>query len=743
MSRHQLESLELRTLLAATLDNGVLQITGSDNPETILVSQNADEILVDITGQQQEAFDATQVNAITIDALAGDDTITVDVNRPSTILGGQGADNITGSDGGADSVIGQQGSDTAQLRGGDDIFVWNPGDGSDLVDGQDGSDTLIFNGSNGDEVFEISPLPNDRVRFFRNLGNINMDMGTTEHFVVNALGGNDLLTGSEGLAQLIDLVVNGGDGNDELLGTDGNDTFFGGASEDRIDGNRGSDTAFMGDGDDVFVWDPGDGSDIVEGEAGGDELQFNGSNGDEIFDVSANGTRVRFFRNLGNINMDLNGVERIDIEALGGADQITVNDVSGTDLRDVAIELQGVSGSAQPDGLLDSIIINGTGGNDTITITGDAASGVIVNGLTAQVSIARPDATDTLRINGLGGNDTIDASGLAADAGVLTLDGGSGNDVLLGGAGVDLLIGGDGNDAIDGNRGNDTANMDAGNDTFTWDPGDGSDVIEGGAGIDTLLFNGSGGDEIMEASANGSRLRFTRNLGNINMDAGDTERLDVRAFGGLDTVTIGDLRTTPTNRVIVDGGEGNDVLTGGPGRETFIGGLGEDVLRGNSNHDSLNGGTASGDDNESDRVLGGNGNDSALFGNGDRFDMGNGDDELRFIGTSQSDQITVDFRVSNNLPRARFITNLGTKQAIFSNGEIIAVEALGGNDTVVMSQAAGQVWRARFLGGSGHDLLVGGDLNDELFGETGSDTVIGLGGDDIVDGGSARNVVIQ
>ena len=86
----------------------------------------------------------------------------------------------------------------------------------------------------------------------------------------------------------------------------------------------------LGAGDDTFVWNPGDGSDIVEGQAGADTMQFNGANVAEKIDVSANGTRVRFTRDVGNIVMDLNEVETVNFAALGGADNITVNDLTGT-----------------------------------------------------------------------------------------------------------------------------------------------------------------------------------------------------------------------------------------------------------------------------------------------------------------------------------------------------------------------------------------------------------------------------
>ena len=79
----------------------------------------------------------------------------------------------------------------------------------------------------------------------------------------------------------------------------------------------------MGAGDDTFVWDPGDGSDSVEGEAGADTMRFNGADAAEQVDLSANGNRLRFFRDPANITMDTAGVERVDFNALGGADWST------------------------------------------------------------------------------------------------------------------------------------------------------------------------------------------------------------------------------------------------------------------------------------------------------------------------------------------------------------------------------------------------------------------------------------
>jgi len=60
--------------------------------------------------------------------------------------------------------------------------------------------------------------------------------------------------------------------------------------------------------------------------------------------LSANGNRLRFFRDLGTITMDTHGVERVDFNALGGADTITVNDLTGTDVKCVNTDLAATGG---------------------------------------------------------------------------------------------------------------------------------------------------------------------------------------------------------------------------------------------------------------------------------------------------------------------------------------------------------------------------------------------------------------
>ena len=300
----------------------------------------------------------------------------------------------------------------------------------------------------------------------------------------------------------------------------------------------------LGAGDDTFVWNLGDGSDVVDGEAGADSRLFNGSNTSERIDVSANGNGVRLTRNIANIVMDLNGVEGINLHALGGADTITVNDLTGTDLTQLNLDLSAGASPGIGDGLADTVILDGTSGPDNIHVAG-AGTSFSVSGLPADVAVTGSEgANDQLVINALGGNDVVSAAGLPADTVQLTVDGGDGNDQIFGGDGNDQLIGGDGNDFIDGGPGNDAALLGAGDDTFRWDVGDGSDTVDGQAGHDLMRFSGSRASENFDISVSGSHVLLARDLGNVTIDSSGIEELLLNALGGPDTVTVNDLTGT-------------------------------------------------------------------------------------------------------------------------------------------------------------------------------------------------------
>src|SRR5688500_7613434 len=209
-------------------------------------------------------------------------------------------------------------------------------------------------------------------------------------------------------------------------------------------------------------------------------MLFFGSNASENVDIVANGGRVLFLRNVASVTMDLNDVETIDFRALGGADNIVVGDLSGTDVTQIGLDLRGPNGGG--DGAADTVTVNGTNGADAFGAAGDAG-GVNVFGLHTAVNIfSQEQANDRLTLNALGGADVINANSLEADGIQLTINGGLGEDILIGSEGNDLFNGGDGND---------TVFMGAGDDTFVWNPGDDNDTLEGQDGFDSMVFNGA------------------------------------------------------------------------------------------------------------------------------------------------------------------------------------------------------------------------------------------------------------
>jgi Ca2+-binding RTX toxin-like protein len=254
----------------------------------------------------------------------------------------------------------------------------------------------------------------------------SVDRADIEQIVVNAGDGDDRVRMDESNGAFnvgIPTTIGGGDGDDTLAGGAGAETFRGGDGNDSIDGNAGADLGLMGDGDDTFVWDNGDGSDVIEGQEGADTMVFNGAAGAEQFDLSANGNRLRFFRVQGNITMDTAGVERVDINALGGADLVTVNDLTGTGVTDVNVDLAATLGGVTGDGAADRVVVNATDGDDTIDVDGDAG-GVVVSGLAATIGVFHSEAAnDTLEINTLAGTDNVDSGGLAAGVIRLFVDG--------------------------------------------------------------------------------------------------------------------------------------------------------------------------------------------------------------------------------------------------------------------------------------------------------------------------------
>ena len=756
-----------------------LQFNGSAASENMALSANGPHALL-TRNVGSITMDLHGIETVNIAALDGVDSITIGdmagtgvklVNVDLAAIGG-GDDNsadivtLAGSTS-ADSFnfnVPTAGPAIVQGLGGEQVVVDHMGVGDRVViDGGAGNDSVTANGTGGDDVIGIARDGTNSIAVFSGNGPI-IDVTNVEHLLVQGGAGNDTLAAQNGIATLTQLTLDGGAGNDRLLGGDGNDLLLGGAGNDFVDGNIGADTADLGSGDDTFQWDPGDGSDVVEGGSGTDTLQFNGSNAAENIALAASGSHALLTRNIASVTMDVHGIENVNIRALGSADNITIGDLSGTDVKQIHVDLGGFDGS--DDGAADTVAVAFTTGDDAIAFNVQPGPAVIESLGGAQVFVENQGAGDRFAIDGGAGNDSVTANGSAGDDVIgiardstnsiavfaeggqpisltnvehllveggegndtisgqngiatltqLTIDGGAGNDTIHGGDGDDTLLGGSGNDFIDGNRGNDTAQLGAGDDTFQWDPGDGSDIVEGNSGTDTLQFNGSNAAEEMVLSANGSHALLTRNVGSITMDLHGIENVNIRALGSADSITIGDLTGTDVKQVHVDLGafDGGDDGAADVVNVAFTTGddaIAFNVQPGPAIVNSL-GGAQVFVDNQ---------------GAGDRFaiDGGAGNDSVTAHGTAGDDVIGLAFD--------------GTGVAVFAAGgqpvsitgvEQLLVEGGAGNDTIAGQNGIAALTHLTIDGGTGNDTLLGGDGDDTLLGGTGNDFVDGNRGSD-------------
>jgi Ca2+-binding RTX toxin-like protein len=697
-------------VVSAVFRNGILTVTGDDRDNKLTVSRDTAGNLFALSDGQPLAItgrvpNVTNTTLIRIAGLKGNDVLLVEdfsgPMPPANLLGGEGDDTLTGSasddvlDGGLgnDTLFGRDGKDILlggpgndfldggrgddQLFGGegDDQIVWNPGDGSDLVEGENGQDTLLFNGSNIGEIVDLT-ANGQRLRFTRNVGGITMDCNGVERVAFRALGGADEinvhdLTGTQVTQVLLDLSSTAGVGDAQtdkitINGTETNDVVRVISSETGVQ--------ILGLSAQVVITasEPTIDQLVISGRGGLDTVDFEGVTTNQVVDFSPNGQALRFFSSVSPLIMECQQVEQVSFHALGAAEQITINDLTGTTVTQVGIDLSGNT-PGTGDGQAQTIVVNGTELDDRITLTGSAA-GVNVVGLAAAVTIVGAEGNlDNLVVNARGGADVVDASAVQAGLIDLTLNGGAGIDILTGSAGSDLLIGGQGNDVIFGGPGDDT---------FVWNPGDGSDVLEGDSGQDTMVFNGANISEKVVLSANGQRLRFTRDVAAINMDCAGIEAVRFNALGGGDTITVNDLTGTAVTRVHLD-------LAGVP-------------------------------------------------------DSGTGDNNVDNIivdGTAGSDVVTITGSPGgvSILGLSAIVTIVGTDPTL----DQLMLRLLAGDDLAEASGLPAGVINLILDGGLGADVLVGSAGADTLLGGEGDDVLEGEPGQDVLDGGPGDNVLIQ
>ena len=296
-----------------------------------------------------------------------------------------------------------------------------------------------------------------------------------------------------------------------------------------------------------------------------------------------------------------------------------------------------------------------------------------------------------------------------------TLIGTAGQDEIFGQGGADILNGLGGNDILDGGVGNDTL-----------DGGTGADTMSGGLGNDTFLVD-SVGDTVIENPGEGTDT-IQVSLNTYTLTAANVETLTFIGVGDF-TGTGNDENNT------INGAGGNDTLGGAGGNDTLNGNAGNDSLFGGLGNDSLLGGLGD------DTLNGGLGND-VLNGGGGILDTASfaGETDAMFVnlvaGTSRRGSAIAP--IEDTLVGIENATGGSGDDTITGNGGSNTLDGGAGNDTLLSGGGADIL-----IGGVGDDTLTGGTGNDNLQGGAGNDTFTYTIGDgiDAVDGGTGNDAL--
>ncbi|OPK02803.1 S8 family serine peptidase [Pseudomonas veronii] len=582
--------------------------------------------------------------------------------------------------------------------------------------------------------------------------------------LISAISPNDLLDGGDGNDQLLGDEagytpypgtdwIEGGAGNDFLDGGDGDDMLVGGSGLDSIYGQGGNDYLIGGSGDDYL--DGGVGDDIVtlDGDAGmidGANYAFLGNRvggvGGDIFRVLTNGGAQAGHGSSGaqigayNLIVDFNpnqAGEQIDLSAFSWVDSF--NDLAFEDWSVGSVSMVTIS-----------------------SVQGTTGAYVTLHGI----------SSSQLRTDHF-----IYAKGLAG-----SIEGTVGNDTLTGNAGANTIDGLAGADSMTGRTGDDTYIVDNIGDQIYELPGGGYDSVLSSVGhtlsanVEALTLVGSAS---LNGTGNNQRNRLTGNAGNNRLDGGAEADEMVGGAGNdvyvvdsqLDSVTenansgtdrveasvswtlgknIENLTLTGTTHINATGNEvsntlignsGDNILDGAQGADTMVGGLGDDTYYLDHTGDVVSEALNSGYDTLYSSVnvtLGNNVEKVMLFGSAvsatgntlDNFLIGN---SLANTLSGAAGDDTLDGREGADAMNGGagndtyFIDNLGdTITELASEGVDTVVSSISLN---LATLGGGQLENA-LLTGTANLNLTGNALNNVLTGNAGNNTLSGGAGND-------------
>ncbi|MDD5160522.1 MAG: calcium-binding protein [Sulfuricurvum sp.] len=706
-----------------------------DNRVEVMVLENEGEIsIADFIITPTEGNDDLEYGdeKNRINALGGDDIIHIGGGN-DTLMGNGGNDRLYGEEG-DDLIGGDQGSDVLYGADGNDTYLFGRGDGNDTIIeddftnwGQSGNDTLKFKeGISADDLILVQSgddlivaLKEPGKTFAELTDKITLkkwslydeansrDLSRTYYAIENFSFSDGTTWG------MSDIIAH--------IGSDADESIIGFNEADTLEGQKGNDILQGHLGDDTYVFNRGDGQDI-------------------IYDYGRKGENYSYY-DAGNDTLKF-GTE------IGEADLIF-----GKDNNDVIIYIKDVDGSISD--ISDKIVLK-----DWFIANNRIEKMVLSDGTPIDyikyLSVEPTSGDDKLiygnsdnYIDALEGDDIVVALG-----GNNIIDGNRGNDNIKTEDGTDILIGGEGNDTLDAGAGDDTLEGGSGDDTYIFNRGDGLDTISDSEGYDTLSFGAEITSDDLVLFQDGNNLIIALKEDGVEIaELSDkitiTNWLEVSTR--LEFIAFNDgIALDVSNMMSMTGTDGDDTIKGIELDDAIYGGVGNDKLSGGIGNDSLEGG---------------DGNDTYIFNRGDGHDTiydAIGNDQLKFgEGVSVDDlwvkqdgydlivalkETGVDFE---NLEDKVILTNWfdaenRVETLAFDNGVVLTtsniIEMLPSDDSDGINVPDDVAINIHLK--EGDDTIEAGSQNDTLYGDGGNDILYGGNGNDTLDGGEGNDALV-
>ncbi|MEQ1938715.1 calcium-binding protein [Mesorhizobium sp. CN5-321] len=559
---------------AGITTNGSLTLLAGDNvfmtsSPTITVG-GAFSVFVDMLGNDVGAGGVADLSGAIISAASIAVSGSVDND---TLKGAEGVDQTVHGNGGNDTIV-SSGEGHYYGDADNDLMLAGLSSGivPEVLDGGAGVDTLDTRSFAGDYT-------------------VNLATGATNFAYESFINFESAITGG---------------GNDQIVGTAGNNVISSGAGNDLLNGMAGADTMQGGAGNDTYIVDNvGDVVDeSVAGSGGFDRVQSS---------ISLNLADTAHFKGAiemgvltgsANVNLTGNGLNNLLVGNAGGN---FINGGAGNDT------MQGGAGN-------DTYVVDSAG--DIVDETG--ASGF--DRVQSALSINLADAVHfkgAIEMGILTGSANLNLTGnglnnlLVGNAGGNFINGGAGNDTMQGGAGNDTYVVDSANDIVDESvagsngfdrvqsalsinladavhfkgaiemgvltgsanvnlTGNGLNNLLVGNAGGNFiNGGAGADTMQGGAGNDTYVVDNA--NDIVDESVAGSN-GFDRIQSALTINLWDTAHVNGAVEMGV---------LTGSANVNVSGNDLNNLLVGNAGNNALNGGWGNDTLTGGTGHDTF------------------------------------------------------------------------------------------------------------------------------------------------------------